>query len=276
VKYTNKQKHEVIPIAYFVKTKELTSDKMKVCVNCGAEILDKRGQPLNQVYDKALSNKSGIIRLVECSSCGQVADKYIEYEGCLVLLDLALQYQPAFRHTLVNQNRRTLILKMVFLTLIVDGYTRWFFSADGGRFFEREAEFYAAAGLAAISLVTFIFTALVTILAAQFVRVRTTSPDYVLLVYGLLLAYCTRFLKLAALLWGSQSTSDSTLVGSQSTLESTQFLWYFVDILYLLTSVNVMKVLSGLGSLQSTVTAVVAHAALHLVDLYNNNSFLPF
>ena len=48
---------------------------------------------------------------------------------------------------------------------------RWFFSADGGRFFEREAEFYAAAGLAAISLVTFIFTALVTILAAQFVRV---------------------------------------------------------------------------------------------------------
>ena len=35
------------------------------------------------------------------------------------------------------------------------------------------------------------------------------------------------------------------------------------------------QVLSGLGSLLSTVTAVVAHAALHLVDLYNN-SFLPF
>jgi len=249
---------------------------MKVCVNCGAEILDKRGKPLNQVYDKELSDKSGIIRLVECHGCGQVADKYIEYEGCLVLLDLALQHPPALRHTLINQDCTTLILKMVFLTLIVDGYIRWFFSADGGRFFEREAEFYAATGLAFVSLVTFILTALLTTLAAQLGPARKTRPNYKLLVYGLLLAYCTRFLKLAALLWGSQSTDDSSAVGSQSTLESTQFLWYFVDILYCLTSVNVLKVLSGLGSLQATVAAVVAHGALHLVDLYSNNSFSAF
>ena len=65
---------------------------------------------------------------------------------------------------------------------------------------------------------------------------------------GLLFAYCVRFLKLVALLWGGTSAPvhreaavhlTSPLLGM---IESTEFLWYFVDILYLLTSINVLKV----------------------------------
>jgi len=249
---------------------------MKVCINCGERLLDKRGRPLDQVYDKEMSDKSGIIRLVECRICGTVADKYIEYEGCVLLLDLALQHLPAFRHTLLNQIRQTLVLKMVLLTLIVDGYVRWYFSAGGGVFFEREAEFYELTGLAVISLATFLLTSIL-IVAANTLWSQRNLANYGRLLMGLLFAYCVRFLKLVALLWGGTSAPvhreaavhlTSPLLGM---IESTEFLWYFVDILYLLTSINVLKVLTNLGPAQSTLTATVAHLSLHLVEQYTNN-----
>ena len=45
-------------------------------------------------------------------------------EGTLVLLDIALQSQAVLRHVLVNSEHTLLILKMVLITLIVDGYCR--------------------------------------------------------------------------------------------------------------------------------------------------------
>ena len=77
---------------------------------------------------------------------------------------------------------------------------------------------------------------------------RYVRPNYSLLVTGLLLSYCARFLQLGALLWGSTSTAGSeSTSGTESTLageavQSTEFLWYFVDILYFLTTINVIKV----------------------------------
>lgn len=42
-------------------------------------------------------------RLTRCSHCGQVADKYIECELLLVLLDVFLHRKPAFRHLMFNR-----------------------------------------------------------------------------------------------------------------------------------------------------------------------------
>ena len=42
-------------------------------------------------------------RLTRCSQCGQVADKYIECELLLVLLDVFLHRKPAFRHLMFNR-----------------------------------------------------------------------------------------------------------------------------------------------------------------------------
>jgi len=226
---------------------------MIVCVNCGREQVD------GHAYDIQLANKSGIIKLSECKLCLENVDKYIEYEGCLVLLDLALQHQPAYRHVLINQNRCTSILKMVFLTLVVDGYCRWHKETGGGQFFERELEFYVKFGLALASLAVFLATCLLLTAAGHSVKVRATGPRYHLLLTGLLLAYCARFLQLGALLWGSHSTSNG--------LESTQFMWFFVDLLYFLTTRNVIKTLSGFEGPQSTIVAVISHAALHLFEM---------
>jgi hypothetical protein len=43
------------------------------------------------------------IRLTRCAKCGKVADKYIEYELLLVLLDAILHRKPAVRHLLYNR-----------------------------------------------------------------------------------------------------------------------------------------------------------------------------
>lgn len=42
-------------------------------------------------------------RLTRCSHCGRVADKYIEFELLLVLIDIVLHRKPAYRHLLFNR-----------------------------------------------------------------------------------------------------------------------------------------------------------------------------
>lgn len=70
----------------------------KYCTVCGAQLLDKNNRPAIELYDEELHRKSNILKLMLCSSCGQVADKYIECDGPLLLIDLALQSKEAYRN----------------------------------------------------------------------------------------------------------------------------------------------------------------------------------
>lgn len=45
------------------------------------------------------------IRLTRCHSCNQVADKYIEYEALIVLIDIILHRPAAYRHVLFNRHQ---------------------------------------------------------------------------------------------------------------------------------------------------------------------------
>ena len=70
---------------------------IKHCTSCGAQLLNKDNSPARELYDEELHRKSNILKLSLCSSCGQVADKYIECDGPLLLIDLALQSKEAYR-----------------------------------------------------------------------------------------------------------------------------------------------------------------------------------
>ena len=96
----------------------------KVCINCGALVINENGELASQLYDEKLYNKSKIIKLQHCDHCDKVCDKYLEYDGTLLLLDAALQSKPALRHLLINENHSVTILKVSLLTLIIDGYCR--------------------------------------------------------------------------------------------------------------------------------------------------------
>ncbi len=69
----------------------------KYCTHCGAQVFTRRGVPAAELYDEDLYGKSNILRLLDCGSCGEVADKYVEYDGVLVLIDLVLQSTQAYR-----------------------------------------------------------------------------------------------------------------------------------------------------------------------------------
>jgi hypothetical protein len=161
-----------------------------------------------------------------------------------LLLDLALQSRPAVRHALANcPDLPPLLGRLAIVTLVVEGYCRWSRSNTEGKFFEQEFEFYLCCGDAAAGLAIFLCVSLVSVLGS-----RGTESGARLLT-GLLLAYCTRFLGLAALLWATPDTA---------------FLWTFVDLLFLLTSVTVLRVASRLSMAAAWAAALAAHGALHL------------
>ena len=92
----------------------------KVCVQCGREV----GYNVTQLYHQKLFQKTKILKLLQCEFCDQICDKYLEYEGTLLLLDVALQNRAALRHILINEDHCSSILKVSLLTLIIDSYCR--------------------------------------------------------------------------------------------------------------------------------------------------------
>lgn len=239
---------------------------MKICVNCGAPVKDKHGTPVDEVYDRNLHKKSGIMKLLECKHCCKVVDKYIEYEGCLILLDLALQTPAAFRHVLVNAVNTKLVLKLVFITLIIDGYIKWSDrnskeEEEEGLFLDQEYNFYTQIGVSFICVSSFLLTTLFIFFANKKIRefqniVDDSNWRYVLL--ALLLCYCARSLKLMALLWEPDRSG---------------FIWFFVDVLFCITTITILKIFAKMNTCQSIMTAACAQAALHFLEYFNQKIY---
>eukprot|EP00808_Paulinella_micropora_P028959 g27556.t1 len=90
------------------------------CIECGA--------PVVHVYREF---SKGNIRLTKCECCHQFADKYVEFEMLLIILDLMLQKSAAYRHLLLN--RRHLlpdftgpaVLKLAPAYTLLDSFLKW-------------------------------------------------------------------------------------------------------------------------------------------------------
>jgi hypothetical protein len=87
---------------------------MSVCVNCGT--------PVDKLYLKF----GGGYRLHKCTACGEVADKYVEYESALVVIDLVLLKRAAFRHIMFNvEATRTALLRLAAASVGIDAVMKW-------------------------------------------------------------------------------------------------------------------------------------------------------
>ena len=131
--------------------------------------------------------------------------------------------------------------------------SRWAASSNESQFFEQEFEFYSRVVEAGASLVVYLtvssFIIFSSISESESVRKGHAwklklSP--VKLLHGLLLAYCTRFLLLAALLWLTPETT---------------FLATFVDIFFLVSSVSVTRVVTEQPHHQCLLIMLVSHLA---------------
>lgn len=236
---------------------------IKHCTSCGAQLLNKDNSPARELYDEELHRKSNILKLSLCSSCGQVADKYIECDGPLLLIDLALQSKEAYRHVLLNGGYTPLIVRMALLTLICDGYIEWAYSTFPGEFFEQEYEFYLMCLKIVIALLVFLGVVLFPCLIKNF----SSKSKCGKLVLGLLLSYCSRFCNLIALLWAPKTNSMETLRGLSiwDKITSPEIMWGFIIVLFFISSVRAYQVTQGTRLSTSISHLLVGHVGFYYV-----------
>ncbi|EEB19034.1 arv1, putative [Pediculus humanus corporis] len=72
-----------------------------LCVNCG-----------NRVKHLYREYSPSVLKLINCEKCGNVADKYIEYDRIIILIDLILLSKEGYRHVLYNSHYNVNIIKM--------------------------------------------------------------------------------------------------------------------------------------------------------------------
>lgn len=230
---------------------------IKYCTHCGVQLKDKNNQPAYELYDEELHKKSNILKVMSCTACGaQIADKYIECDGVLLLIDLMLQSKQAYRHVLFNGGYQSLIVRMALLTLICDGYISWAQSAGAGEFFEQEYEFYMMCARLVLALSTFLVLVVLPCLKYS---------QCCKLALGLLLSYCSRFCNLIALLWAPKN--DSETFNYLAKVASPEVLWTFIIILFFISSVRVYQVTLGARLGTSILHLLIGHLAFYGVLL---------
>ncbi len=73
------------------------------------------------------------IKMMECPSCHDLADDYIEQDNCLLFLDATLQKTRFYRHLLLNcQVNWKTVLKLFLILVLNDCLVSWFREADFG------------------------------------------------------------------------------------------------------------------------------------------------
>ena len=90
---------------------------MKACVECG-----KPAQALYKVFSE------NNIRLSLCQACGCVADKYVEYEMALIVIDLVLLKRQAYRHLMYNSGMHASsarIMQLIACSVFLDASFKW-------------------------------------------------------------------------------------------------------------------------------------------------------
>ena len=86
-----------------------------VCVECGA--------PVPSVVHVVHAD-----RLTQCQACGSFADKYVEYESALIVLDMLLHRPSVYRHILCNSGAyrtRSAVVRLGCTLLFFDTYLKW-------------------------------------------------------------------------------------------------------------------------------------------------------
>ena len=99
---------------------------MYICVECGGSI---------PYLFKELFK--GNIRLAVCPHCHQIADKYIEWEVQMVLVDLILNRPQAYRHILSNrfrsERKNRAVWKFLVVIFALNAFDRWYLNVSGNR-----------------------------------------------------------------------------------------------------------------------------------------------
>ncbi|XP_017479833.1 PREDICTED: protein ARV1 isoform X2 [Rhagoletis zephyria] len=87
--------------------------KKYICINCG--------HPIAELYRKYTNTA---IKTSHCEKCHKVADKYIEFDPIIILVDAMLLSQESYRHMLHNRNFK-LNWKLSLVLLLLESFALW-------------------------------------------------------------------------------------------------------------------------------------------------------
>ncbi|XP_017777830.1 PREDICTED: protein ARV1 [Nicrophorus vespilloides] len=91
----------------------LRIDDHFVCIHCG--------EPTQELYKKY---SASVLKLKTCDSCNKIADKYIEYDPVIIIIDLVLLNREAYRHVLYNTGF-SIHWKLLMVLLLMETYSEW-------------------------------------------------------------------------------------------------------------------------------------------------------
>ncbi|CAL7933026.1 unnamed protein product [Xylocopa violacea] len=127
---------------------------MYQCVNCGAQV--------EELYRRYSLN---VLKLLKCETCGSFADKYIEYDPVIILVDLMLLEKRAYRHLLYNCNLKAW-WKLVIILWLVESFRHLSFCDSKKQYaqywksfefnFDAQCNFYLILLKTAFALTTFV------------------------------------------------------------------------------------------------------------------------
>ncbi|XP_066141937.1 protein ARV1 [Euwallacea fornicatus] len=65
-----------------------------------------------------------VLKLTECDKCKAVADKYVEYDIVIILIDVILLNTKAYRHILLNTDFKN-FWKLLVIIILTESYCNW-------------------------------------------------------------------------------------------------------------------------------------------------------
>uniref|UniRef100_A0A336KSV3 Protein ARV n=2 Tax=Culicoides sonorensis TaxID=179676 RepID=A0A336KSV3_CULSO len=84
-----------------------------VCINCGC--------PVKELIKKYSPT---VLKINHCDNCNEIADKYIEFETIIILIDLVLLSKAAYRHVVFNTESKNL-WKLAVIIILLESYCLW-------------------------------------------------------------------------------------------------------------------------------------------------------
>ncbi|XP_026481157.1 protein ARV1-like [Ctenocephalides felis] len=173
-----------------------------ICINCGHGVKE-----LSKKYSQS------VLKICTCPECSQIADKYIEYDTVIILIDLILLSKPAYRHILYNTTFQN-YWKIALLVVIMEAYTEWAMSNTSQKEnFIEDSDFY-------INCIHVIIGTILFMIIAYFVHnmVNIVQPKNIVqkvpyrvgiswMWKSLTLSSFGKFLMLPSLIWGDNSVT---------------------------------------------------------------------
>nr|XP_022904202.1 protein ARV1 [Onthophagus taurus] len=190
------------------KNKMLSSH---VCINCGAKI--------SQLYKEYSPT---VLKLTKCEQCGQTADKYVEIDLGIIVIDLVLLKTEAYRHILCNTEFK-FHWKLAIILHTIEAYYEWMLKTpdleyqpnhfDVNEFTVDDLMFYNICFLVFIKTSTFILLIyFLTLLRNKKYDIKKSYKNLFLETWKCVtLSSFGLFLLVPSFIWGGKSTLDNSM-----------------------------------------------------------------